>query len=197
MLSHARGGCIPLDGRIFGTRTRRAQPPLQRVGGRSLSPERLRLASRRTHLRSRFSWRLPRELARLRLAPPCLESEPTWLSSDPITKGTARSPLDDGTCQLMLIDTSFASGRTRPERTLTHSPTLRHTTNSWRARSCQVVGSLICMTPSWRVPDHGSELGEFSLCSDSVIPTFTRWDSLRRITELFTEEENEAFRTSG
>lgn len=42
---------------------------------------------------------------------------------------------------------------------------------------------------------HSSELGEFFLCSDSVIPTFTRWDSLRRITELFTDEENEAFRT--
>ena len=148
MLSHARGGCIPLDGRIFGTRTRRAQPPLQRVGGRSLSPERPRLASRRTHLRSRFSWRLPRELARLRLAPPCLESEPTWLSSYPITKGTARSPLDDGTCQLMLIDNSFdfrtdASGKD-PYAT---APLFGSTTNSCRARSCQVVGSLICMTP--------------------------------------------------
>src|SRR5215475_3961752 len=44
---------------------------------------------------------------------------------------------------------------------------------------------------------HSSELGEFFLCSDSVIPTFTRWLSLRRITELFTEEENEAFRTIG
>lgn len=44
---------------------------------------------------------------------------------------------------------------------------------------------------------HGSELGKFFLCSDSVIPTFTRWDSMRRITQLFTEEENEAFRTIG
>jgi hypothetical protein len=42
---------------------------------------------------------------------------------------------------------------------------------------------------------HRSELGTFSLCSDSVIPTFTRWTSMRRITGLFTEEENEAFRT--
>jgi hypothetical protein len=42
---------------------------------------------------------------------------------------------------------------------------------------------------------HSSELGEFFLCSDSVIPTFTRWVSLRLITELFTEEENETFRT--
>ena len=44
---------------------------------------------------------------------------------------------------------------------------------------------------------HGSELGEFFLSSDTVIATFTRRDSLRRITELFTEEENEAFRTIG
>ena len=44
---------------------------------------------------------------------------------------------------------------------------------------------------------HGSELGEFFLSSDSVIPTFTKWDSARHITELFSEEENEAFRTTG
>ena len=42
-----------------------------------------------------------------------------------------------------------------------------------------------------------AEVGEFVLCSDTVIPSFTRWVSLRRITELFTEEENEAFRTIG
>jgi len=42
---------------------------------------------------------------------------------------------------------------------------------------------------------HGSELGKFFLCSDSVIPTFTGWNSMRRITQVFTEEENEAFRT--
>lgn len=42
---------------------------------------------------------------------------------------------------------------------------------------------------------HRSELGEFFLCSDSVIPTFTRWESLRHIVELFAEIENEAFRT--
>jgi len=42
---------------------------------------------------------------------------------------------------------------------------------------------------------HSSELGEFILCSDSVVPTFTKWKSMKRITELFREEENEAFRT--
>jgi hypothetical protein len=44
---------------------------------------------------------------------------------------------------------------------------------------------------------HRSELGEYFLCSDSVIPTFTRWASLKHVTGLFTEDENEAFRTIG
>ncbi len=44
---------------------------------------------------------------------------------------------------------------------------------------------------------HHSELGEFFLASDSVIPTFTRWKSLKHIIELFPEEENEAFRAIG
>jgi hypothetical protein len=44
---------------------------------------------------------------------------------------------------------------------------------------------------------HRSELGEFFLSSDSVIPTFTRWPSLKHITGLFSDEENEAFRAIG
>ena len=44
---------------------------------------------------------------------------------------------------------------------------------------------------------HNSELGEFFLSSDSVIPTFTRWNSMKHVTGLFPEEENEAFRTIG
>lgn len=44
---------------------------------------------------------------------------------------------------------------------------------------------------------HQSELGTFSLSSDSVVPSFTRWKSMKHITELFPEEENEAFRTVG
>ncbi len=44
---------------------------------------------------------------------------------------------------------------------------------------------------------HRSELGEFSLSSDSVIPSFTRWKKLSHIIELFPEEENEAFRSIG
>ncbi len=44
---------------------------------------------------------------------------------------------------------------------------------------------------------HSSDLGEFFLASDSVMPTFTKWKSMRHIIELFPEEENEAFRTLG
>ena len=42
---------------------------------------------------------------------------------------------------------------------------------------------------------HRSGLGEFFLSSDSVVPTFTRWQALKPITEQFSELENEAFRT--
>jgi hypothetical protein len=44
---------------------------------------------------------------------------------------------------------------------------------------------------------HQSELGEFYLSSDSVIPSFTRWKSMKHVIDLFPEEENEAFRTIG
>lgn len=44
---------------------------------------------------------------------------------------------------------------------------------------------------------HSSSLGTFSLTSDSVIPSFTRWKRLQHIIMQFPEEENEAFRTIG
>ena len=44
---------------------------------------------------------------------------------------------------------------------------------------------------------HRSDLGEFLLASDSVIPTFTRWITLKPITTQLPEEANEAFRTIG
>jgi hypothetical protein len=44
---------------------------------------------------------------------------------------------------------------------------------------------------------HRSSKGEFSLSSDSVIPSFTRWKRLQHIITQFSEEENEAFRTIG
>jgi Family of unknown function (DUF6994) len=44
---------------------------------------------------------------------------------------------------------------------------------------------------------HRSELGEFFLTSDAVIPTFTRWQKMKHITEQLPEAKNEAFRTLG
>lgn len=44
---------------------------------------------------------------------------------------------------------------------------------------------------------HISSLGEFSLTSDSVVPSFTRWKRLQHIITQFAEEENEAFRAIG
>jgi hypothetical protein len=40
---------------------------------------------------------------------------------------------------------------------------------------------------------HRSDLGEFSLSSDSVIPTFTRWGFAAEHPELFTKPENDDF----
>ena len=99
----------------------------------------------------------------------------------------------------MLIDTSFDFRTDAPGKDPdAYSPTLRlYHKLLW--------GKVL---PSGRLFDlndtvrgtylyHSSELGKFFLSSDSVVPTFTRWDSMRHITELFTEEENEAFRTIG
>src|SRR5580704_15806329 len=38
---------------------------------------------------------------------------------------------------------------------------------------------------------HRSSLGEFSLSSDSVMPTFTKWIALKAIIDQFPEQENE------
>lgn len=40
---------------------------------------------------------------------------------------------------------------------------------------------------------HRSALGEYSLSSDSVIPTFTRWGFAKAHPELYAEAENQAF----
>ncbi len=44
---------------------------------------------------------------------------------------------------------------------------------------------------------HDSDLGTFSLASDSVMQTFTRWTTMKHITSQFPEEENEAFQSVG
>src|SRR5687767_4688016 len=96
----------------------------------------------------------------------------------------------------MDIDTSFdfrsdAAGRD-PD---THSPTLRryHRYLWSRPLPCggdfdladDVVGAYL---------HHRSERGQFFLSSDSIIPTFTRWASMKRVVARFPEHENEAFR---
>ena len=43
---------------------------------------------------------------------------------------------------------------------------------------------------------HRSELGEFSLSSDSIIQSFTAWKTLKHITDRFSQEQNDAFRAS-
>src|SRR5262245_12526645 len=40
---------------------------------------------------------------------------------------------------------------------------------------------------------HKSDLGEFFLSSDSVIPTFTRWKRMQHVVAQLPEVENEAF----
>jgi hypothetical protein len=44
---------------------------------------------------------------------------------------------------------------------------------------------------------HDSDIGKFMLTSDSVIATFTRYKSMRHITECFPLEENESFQSVG
>jgi hypothetical protein len=96
----------------------------------------------------------------------------------------------------MWIDTSFdfrtdASGRD-PD---THSPTLRQYHKLlWSKPLPSGRPFYLSDARAGVYLYHHSDLGEFFLCSDSVIPTFTRWKSLRNIVELFPVEENEAFR---
>jgi Family of unknown function (DUF6994) len=99
----------------------------------------------------------------------------------------------------MLIDTSFdfrtdACGKD-PDA---YSPTLRHYHKHLWSKALP-SGRLFDLDHTVRgvYLHHRSELGEFFLSGDSIIPTFTRWVSMRRITQLFTERENEAFKTIG
>src|SRR5215475_3477356 len=100
----------------------------------------------------------------------------------------------------MLIDTSFDfrrdAGGKDPD---SHSITLcRYHELLWSR--ILPSGALFGLEASTRRPyflHHRSELGEFSLTSDSITHTYTRWSRLKHITEFFSEEENEAFRTIG
>jgi hypothetical protein len=99
----------------------------------------------------------------------------------------------------MWIDTSFdfrtdASGND-PDK---YSPTLRQYHKLLWSRSLPSGRPfyLSDATPGVYL-HHSSELGEFYLSSDSVIPSFTRWKKLRHIIEQVPEEENGAFRATG
>ena len=96
----------------------------------------------------------------------------------------------------MILNTSFdfrtdARGKD-PDK---YSPTLRQYHQLLWSKSLPSGRpfDLVDTTPSVYL-HHRSELGEFCLSSDSVIPSFTRWKKLRHIIELFPEQENEAFR---
>lgn len=99
----------------------------------------------------------------------------------------------------MRVDTNFdfrtdASGKD-PD---IHSATLRQYHRRLWSRALP-NGSLFHLqdtTPGVYL-HHRSDLGEFFLSSDSVIPTFSRWHSLKHLIALFPEEENEAFRRIG
>lgn len=99
----------------------------------------------------------------------------------------------------MEIDIAFdfrqdAGGRD-PDR---HSPTLRryHQLLWGRALPNGRPFDLTVTTPGAYL-HHSSDLGDFVLSSDSVIPTFTRWSSMKHITSQVAEDENEAFRAIG
>lgn len=98
-----------------------------------------------------------------------------------------------------MIDTTFdfrtdAGGRD-PDA---HSPTLRrYHKNLWSKPLPSGQIFLLDDTTPGVYLRHRSDLGEFFLSSDSVMPTFTRWISLRPITGQIPEEDNEAFRTIG
>jgi hypothetical protein len=95
----------------------------------------------------------------------------------------------------MLIDVSFdfrtdAHGKD-PDA---HSPTLRqyHKLLWSKALPNGTIFDLDDSVPRVYLR-HKSDLGHFALCSDSVIQTFTRWASLKYLTGLLPQEENDRF----
>jgi Family of unknown function (DUF6994) len=98
-----------------------------------------------------------------------------------------------------VIDTSFdfrtdASGRD-PDA---HSPMLRRYHQQLWSKPLPggTTFTLLDTTPGVYL-HHRSELGEFFLTSDTVIPTYTRWVSMQHLVTQLSERENEAFRTLG
>jgi hypothetical protein len=76
-----------------------------------------------------------------------------------------------------------------------HSPTLRRYHRLlWSKRLPSGESFDLSDTTRGVYLHHRSELGEFFLSSDSVMQTFTRWPTLKPITEQLPEPDNEAFR---
>jgi hypothetical protein len=73
------------------------------------------------------------------------------------------------------------------------APRFADTTDLWSKRLPS--GELFDLSDATRgvYLHHRSGLGEFFLSSDSAIPTFTRWASMKPITEQFPQPENDAF----
>jgi hypothetical protein len=101
----------------------------------------------------------------------------------------------------MLIDTSFDfRTETRGRDPDTHSPTLRQYHKLLWSKTLP-GGALFDLSDT--VPrkylHHCSALGEFCLTSDTIIHSYskTKLVELRYINELFSQEENEAFRAIG
>jgi len=96
----------------------------------------------------------------------------------------------------MLIDTSFDFRTDTPagKDPDACSPTLRRYHRFLWSKALP-GGALFDLTDAKRGAYlyHCSQLGRFSLCSDSVIPTFTRWGFAKAHPELYTDQENEAF----
>lgn len=100
----------------------------------------------------------------------------------------------------MLIDTSFDFRTDTPvgQDPDAYSPTLRQYHKLLWSKALP-IGAVFDLddTTAGAYLHHSSALGEFFLSSDSVMPSFTRWDKAKHITSLFPEEEHEAFRTIG
>ncbi|WP_298341843.1 hypothetical protein [Ferrimicrobium sp.] len=96
----------------------------------------------------------------------------------------------------LAIDTSFDfRSDARGKDPDSHSPTLRRYHRLLWSKALPDGRSfeLNATTPGVYL-HHRSDLGEFFLSSDSIIPTFTRWKRMADIVGHYSEAENDAFR---
>lgn len=109
-------------------------------------------------------------------------------------------PLEDVAGQSMRIDTSFDFRTDTPpgKDPDKYSSTLRRYHRLLWSKALP-SGALFELSDAKRGAylHHSSQLGEFFLSSDSVIPTFTRWGFAKAHPELYTEDENREFMAIG